>query len=291
MMMRRGQYVVAIIFALSAVAYAQAPAPNVPTGAADVAAVPAAPAAAPAVAPAVAPAAAPASGIASPAVVPAETSSQPTQAAPSPSGFDRTGIEGREIGRGGSGGRSTSGQTSPRAPDNTSLWWRTLGALTLVIGLILGMRWVLRRTSRMRSSSGSSQVIEVLSRTSISPRQSLLLVRVGQRMLVVGAGETLTTLAEIDDPTQVAELLGSVEQARASSLTNTFARALGQWRSSSVDFAGQLSEVAADQPADGAAGQTLDAADPRTPAAGAADRLRNMAQKVRDVGDSSRRRP
>jgi flagellar protein FliO/FliZ len=166
------------------------------------------------------------------------------------------------------------------------MWWRTLGALVLVVALIFGLRWVLRRTSRLRSAGGGGQVIEVLSRTSISPRQSLLLVRVGQSLLVVGAGETLTTLAQIDDPTQVAELLGSIEQARANSLTNTFARALGQWRTSSVDFAAQSmdSEAAAQTP-DDATGA------PRTAAGGAAERLRGMAEKVREVGKNLRGRP
>lgn len=301
---RRGRYVVAITLALAAMARAQSPAPDAPLAGGVNAAAPAGAIAAQPVSAGAAPInetnSAPAAPSAEAAATPSPSlTGQAAPASPAPPGgqpaatsqptdFDRSGIEGQPLGHGGTGAAGRTGGISAR-PSDSSSWWRTLGALVLVVTLILGMRWFLRRTSRGRSPSGGGQVIEILSRTSISARQSLLLIRVGQRMLVVGAGETMTTLAEIDDPTQVAELLGSVEQARSNSLSNTFARALGQWRSSSVDFAGQLDEAGASgQPGQDSPPGT---SDPRTPAGGAADRLRSMAQKVRDVGATLRGRP
>ncbi len=204
--------------------------------------------------------------------------------------FDRSGVEGRPLGRGATVTAADTGgeQKTERVPTGSSAWWQTLGALLLVIALIFAMRWALRRTGNLRAAvGGGKQIIEILSRTPISARQSLLLVRVGPRVLVVGAGESLTTLAEINDPAQVTDLMGSVEQARANSLTNSFARALGQWRSSTSQILGGLDE--SDGVGDGHVGDGNTAN--QTPAARAADRLRSMAQKVRDIGTAFRRRP
>jgi flagellar biogenesis protein FliO len=272
MMFYRGQFVVAMLLALAATARAQAPAPMGTEVAAPVSTVSSQ--------------ATPAAVADSSPLVPADVAGA-TGPSDQENALEHKGIGGHSLGAGTIVGAAGA---NSRPSSGGSLWWQTLGALLLVIGLILAMRWILRRTSSLRAVAGGGQVIEVLSRTNISARQSLLLVRVGQRILVIGAGETLTTLVQFDDPAQVAELLGNVEQARASSLSNTFARALSQWRSSSVDVAVQQEATASVQSSDAAApfGQS---ADPRTPAGGAADRLRNMAQKVRDVGSSLRRRP
>lgn len=257
-----GQFVVAIVLALAAAARAEpvalaAPAEQNPQAANESAAI-------------VEPSSADAP------VPEADTGQAPVPPADSP---DRPGVEGRPL-----GGRAAD--AGPKAPDRPLYgsagrpmdWWRTLGALVLVVALILALRWLLRRGARLRSAGSAAQVIEVLSRTGVSARQSLLLVRVGRRLLVVGAApESMTTLAQIDDPAQVAELIGSLEQARANSLSNSFARALGQWR------------TGGDLPADALEADTSSA--PRTPAGGAADRLADLAQKVRDVGSSPGRRP
>lgn len=51
-------------------------------------------------------------------------------------------------------------------------------------------------------------VTEVLGRTAIGPRQNVILLRVGRRVLVVAQADgTLSTLADIDGPEEVAALL------------------------------------------------------------------------------------
>ncbi len=106
-------------------------------------------------------------------------------------------------------------------------WWQTLGALALVVVLIFLARHILARFAGGRAAGGASGVVEVLSRTPVGSRQSVMLLRVGGRVLVVGAGgETMNTLTEIDDPEQVSQLLGAVERARAGSLSGAFAGAL-----------------------------------------------------------------
>jgi hypothetical protein len=65
----------------------------------------------------------------------------------------------------------------------------------------------------------SSQVIKVISRSVIAPKQQLLLIQVGRRIVLVGdCGMQMNALAEITDPDEVASLLG---QLRANSAADT----------------------------------------------------------------------
>jgi len=143
-------------------------------------------------------------------------------------------------------------------------WWRTLGALALVVVLIFLARRVLARFAGGRTGGGASGVVEVLSRTPVGSRQSVMLLRVGPRVLVVGAGgETMNTLTEIDDPEQVSQLLGAVERARAGSLTNAFAGAL------------KREQVVWDDGADDAGARTT------SPLSGAVDQMKAMLGRLR----------
>lgn len=156
-------------------------------------------------------------------------------------------------------------------------WWRTLGALALVVALILAMRWLLRRSSSVRASSRMPQAIEVMAKTAVSPKHTVMLVRVGRRVLVVAAGaDGMNTLAEIQDPEQVSELLGDVQRGKANSLSGSFAKALGGWRN-------QMTEA-------GEPVETVGVGPLTTPAAGAADRIKSMLEKIRRVGSNLGRR-
>jgi len=167
--------------------------------------------------------------------------------------------------------------SEPHARTDYTQWWRLIAAMAVVLALIGAMRWVLRRASPGRGTARASKVVEVLSRTPVSAKHNVMLIRVGQRVLVVGAGaESMNTLAEIEDPQQVSELLGAVEQGKAGSLSSTFAKALGSWR-------GQLTD--ADMPT-----QEDLLNQPTTPAGGAAERIRSLAERVRGLGMSFRRR-
>jgi flagellar biogenesis protein FliO len=85
-------------------------------------------------------------------------------------------------------------------------WGRTVLALAVVLLIILGLRFVLKKLSR-RVAGPRGGAVEVLSRTSLQPRHQLLLVRMGRRLLLIGAGPAgLTTLSEVSDPEEVAEL-------------------------------------------------------------------------------------
>ena len=108
---------------------------------------------------------------------------------------------------------------------NSQWWLRTLAALGAVIGLILLLRAIVSKVSGRPVATAASQVFEVLIRTSITPRNHLLLIRIGQRLLVVGQSPAgLNTLANIEGSEEVAELLLAVTAAGDRSVSSGFAQ-------------------------------------------------------------------
>lgn len=100
---------------------------------------------------------------------------------------------------------------------------QTLGALGLVIGLILAARVVLRRWAGPGAAVGGSPVVEVLARTSVGARQSVLLLRLGKRILIVGQSSAgLSPLASVDDPDEVADILTALTRSKPQSISQGF---------------------------------------------------------------------
>ncbi|HUU59032.1 MAG TPA: flagellar biosynthetic protein FliO, partial [Phycisphaerae bacterium] len=86
-------------------------------------------------------------------------------------------------------------------------WVQPAVALAIVVGLLFGLRWLLRRLGARGQAAANSDVIQVLARMSLSPKERLLLVRLGGRLVLVGSGTAgLTALCEITDPREVSEL-------------------------------------------------------------------------------------
>lgn len=105
----------------------------------------------------------------------------------------------------------------------------TLAALGVVLALVFGLRWLLRRGGIVTASVPQGSVVEVLSRTTIAPRSHVILMRVGQRILVVNdSSNGMRTLSTIDDPEELADLLGAVDAARPSSMTKSFSGVMGK---------------------------------------------------------------
>lgn len=100
-------------------------------------------------------------------------------------------------------------------------WYRTsLGATSVVLALIAGAYYAAKRflpSLTIQESRG----VRVLSRAALTPRQSVALVAVGQRVLVVGIGtESVRLLVDVNDPVEASELVArsgarDVKQARA----------------------------------------------------------------------------
>lgn len=85
---------------------------------------------------------------------------------------------------------------------------RVVIALGLVLALIVGLKVVAGKVLGIRTGAGGpNRGVRVLSRTVVSPKQQLLLIQAGRRLILVSesAGQ-LTTLTEFTDPDEVAEL-------------------------------------------------------------------------------------
>ena len=88
------------------------------------------------------------------------------------------------------------------------------------------------------AAPASTSVLEVLSRVSIAPRNHVLLMRLGSRILVVGDSPAgLRTLADIADPEEVAGLLAAVVAAKPNSISAGFSQMIGRFQGAYHDDA------------------------------------------------------
>jgi len=135
-----------------------------------------------------------------------------------------------------------------------SRWYRgTVVSLVVVLGLIVGGAWLLRRLMPQVRRSGGSSPVHVLSTTYLSPKQSLSLVRCGQRMILIGVtAEHISPLAVMDDQSEISLLMSMLRDGKdqpTGRFDEGLDRAVGQF---------QRVESSFDEPL-GASGRTLDA--------------------------------
>ncbi len=117
-----------------------------------------------------------------------------------------------------------------RSGSNTLQMLFSVGSsLLIVIGLFLGVAWCYRKTLNTSLGGIPKQVVSVLGRTAIAPRQQLILVRFGSKLVLVSLNQGETrTISEITDPIEVDQLAGSCESHQPHSLTNSFRTILNQ---------------------------------------------------------------
>lgn len=103
-------------------------------------------------------------------------------------------------------------------PENQSSGFGSiLIALGFVIVLMLGVAKVVQRRNPFAVTGVPQEAIDVLGRRTVDPRNSIYIVRVGPKILLLGnSANGLATLSEIDDPIEVAAL---ANQCRAASET------------------------------------------------------------------------
>ena len=104
---------------------------------------------------------------------------------------------------------------------------RTLGALAGVVGLIVFLAWGYRAMAGGRlpllAKARRPGLIEVISRTSLTPRQTLSLVRIGPRMILIGqTPDSLRALDVIEDADLTARLAGEAARIRGDSNSAEF---------------------------------------------------------------------
>ncbi|MDP9173024.1 MAG: flagellar biosynthetic protein FliO [Planctomycetota bacterium] len=106
---------------------------------------------------------------------------------------------------------------------------RVILALGGVIGLILLTRLFAKRWIPGATLHRATDSMKIISRVAIAPRQHLLLVQVGKRLVVVGdTGMHLNPLCEITDANEVEQMLDKVREesiAAASKFDVLFGRA------------------------------------------------------------------
>jgi flagellar biogenesis protein FliO len=97
---------------------------------------------------------------------------------------------------------------------------RVLLALTAILALIFLMRAAVRRMVPGAAVHRSTSAVKIVARTAIAPRQHLLVIQFGKRLILVGdTGAHLNSLCEVTDPDEVAAIV-----ARAAEETISVAR-------------------------------------------------------------------
>ncbi len=105
---------------------------------------------------------------------------------------------------------SAAAQEKARLKKEPFSIWRTLGVLTFVVAGIIGGVKVMKHLGPFGTMKPlPSSVCEVLGMTTLPNRHTLYILRVGQRILLVGSsGENLSPLAEFTEPHDVASIVG-----------------------------------------------------------------------------------
>lgn len=104
-----------------------------------------------------------------------------------------------------------------------------LTGLSIVLGAFLLLAWAVRRRMPKGAARLPDEIIEVLGRATIAAKQSLHLVRVGGKLIVVSVTPAGTeTLTEITDPGEVARILAACQQHHAHSSSTAFRQVFEQ---------------------------------------------------------------
>ena len=138
----------------------------------------------------------------------------------------------------GAGGASAAAErATPAAPIEVGPgWWRTAGALVMVVAVILLIAGFVRklagRSNGLMHALGAggrapSGLLQVLGRYPVGRGQTLILLRLDRRVLLlcqsVGAkGAGMRTLCEVTDPDEVASLLLHAADAEGRSISAKF---------------------------------------------------------------------
>ena len=121
------------------------------------------------------------------------------------------------------------GKTADQSGGGTLQTLVSVGSsLMLVLGLFFGVVWCYRKTLSSTPAGGlPKHVVKVLGRTPLAPRQQLVLVRFGSKLVLVSLvqGEA-RTISEITDPLEVDQLVGQCESAQPGSISQSFKQVL-----------------------------------------------------------------
>ena len=150
-------------------------------------------------------------------------------------------------------------------------------ALLIVLIAIYVSHRVWKKLGMPGGSGRGAGALQVVSRLSISPKQQILLVRVGKRLVLIGNSTTqMNPLCEITDPDEAALLLGEVATQREESSSVTFNTVLG---SEEKRFEEETEAGAAEEETETEENEAL--ATTRAELSGLAEKVRNLSNQFR----------
>ncbi|NLX60431.1 MAG: flagellar biosynthetic protein FliO [Phycisphaerae bacterium] len=160
---------------------------------------------------------------------------------------------------------------------DASSWLSFVGPLVAVLGVMALVLWAARKFVPGMRRMGGSGVVRVLARTHLSPRQSIVLVKVGARILVVGqTADQISRLDSITDGDEVSHLLGQCHGRGTDSPSDAFQGVLSD---ADRDFA--VADDATQDAVDVTGDQDRSAAEPEL--GRVRSQLDELARKVREV--------
>jgi flagellar biogenesis protein FliO len=102
---------------------------------------------------------------------------------------------------------SESDNASTKNPTGGPSAGTFLAGLVVVLLLVLGVAKLLLKRSPYSIGSLPTDAVDVLGRRAVDPRNSVYMVKVGSRLILMGASPSgLSSLAEITDPIEIASL-------------------------------------------------------------------------------------
>lgn len=120
--------------------------------------------------------------------------------------------------------RPSSGVPIPTI-DFTRLAW----SLGIVLALIIVLRVVARRLFPGATVPGAGSSMRVLSRMVVGPRQQLLMIQIGRRVVVAAdSGGQMSCLTEITDPDEIAHLVGQLQTGKLLTGPRSFPSLFGK---------------------------------------------------------------
>ncbi len=107
-------------------------------------------------------------------------------------------------------------------------WWFVPVGITAALAVFGGVSLASKRFGLKLGLPGDSGPLRVVGQTRLSPKQSVYLVRVGDRVLILGTGPggPPTPLGEVSDPAELARLIPG-RTTRATPSTTPFDRRIG----------------------------------------------------------------
>ena len=104
-----------------------------------------------------------------------------------------------------------------------------VSSLAIVLGLFFLVAWFMRRGSGSSGGALPSEVVQVLGKAALSPRQQMQLLRVGEKLVLVAISPGgVQTLTEVTDPREVERMASACEGTRSGSASESFREVLSQ---------------------------------------------------------------